>query len=171
MATSHHNKVKLKAAEIHSVEYIDKSLVITEGQPSAASPTISHSDKTWTIDLYCGRKASKPVAGQFVNISGGVGHLYSPQSISDDLPEDLNFYFGVRVGVKRHSVIDYVTLYLGQGSRLTNNNWWIGGQCVALKQKAIVVIPAATDDGSTQVFTINDIDSGFDRFVLDAWFT
>lgn len=125
MTSSHHNKVEIKADAIQSITYIDNSLVITSGQPSSPPPSVNHSCSTWTIDMECGRKGNSSVAGQFTNISGGVGHVFSPTAFSDESPADLNFYFGVKVGIQTEGTTNYVTLYLAQGHRAMRNNWWI----------------------------------------------
>ena len=116
----------------------------------------------------CGRKSDKSIAGQFTNIAGGVGHVFSPTAISDDSPSDLNFYFCVKATFSIASTKKEIYIYLAQGSRSLRNNWWIGGSNVAHNEDAILVI--TTPDGSNfktqQVFTIS---GGISDINLTAW--
>jgi hypothetical protein len=168
MTKSHSNEVKVKCSTITSVVYIDKSLVITSGQPSAPPPSISHSGDTWTITMECGRKGSGKVASQFTSTSGGVGKVISPTSMSDKSPDDLNFFFGVTVCFNVNNENFYTDIYLGQGHRSLRNNWWIGGENVAAQYNSmgIIVIPTIPSMEVNEVFSIT---GGISNFDLNRW--
>lgn len=166
MTSSHHNKVEIKSDAIRSITYIDGSLAITGDQPASPPPAISQSGSTWTIDMDCGRKGDSAVAGQFTNISGGVGHVVCPTSLSDASPSDLNFYFEVVVEFDVPDGVERITVFLGQGHRASRNNWWIGSRHIANGARPILVALSASTGDIRQVFTIN---GGISDFQLDAW--
>ena len=166
MPTSRSNKVKLKNETIDSINYIDKSLVITSGQPSTTPPKISNSGDTWTIEINCGRKGDSSVAKKFVSACGGSGHAYCPSSFMDNEPGKLNFYFGVRIGFKLGGTVYYEDIYLGQGHTGARNNWWIGGNNVAHDSKAILNIPSMPDGSLEEVYTIT---GGVSDFSFSQW--
>lgn len=166
MTSSHENEVKIKCDTIRSITYINGSFAITDGQPSSLPPSISQDGSTWTLKVDCGRKGSSSVAGQFTNISGGVGHVYSPEAISDASPTDLNFYFGVTLGIETKGITNYLTVYFGQGHRALRNNWWIGSPDVAKGSKPILTVLGTPDGETRQVYTIS---GGVSDFQLSPW--
>lgn len=168
MATSHSNKVSIKCNTITSISYIHESLVITNGQPSSPPPTISQSGDEWSVTMDCGRKGSSPVAGQYTNLCGGVGHITCPSAWSDTSPANLNFFFGTRVKFTINS-IDYTTnIYFGQGHVGVRNNWWIGGPNIAYSSSnALLVFFSPETNKVVQVYAIT---GGVSDFTLTAWF-
>lgn len=181
MTTSHSNKVKIKNSAIKSIQYVDNSFIITDGQPSSPPPSINQSGDTWTIDIECGRKGNSSVASQFVAISGGVGHVFSPSDNNDSTPDKLNFFFGIRVGFQLGDEMFYVDLYVGQGHQAwLRNNWWIGGRFIALHSEtfplpgrtdavlrfAVINIPAIPSGGIKEVYSIA---GGYSDFSLTPW--
>lgn len=166
MATSRSNKVKISNRSIISIEYIDNSLNITNGQPSTIPPSISQSGKDWTIEIKCGRKGSDGVASSFVSSCGGQGHLYSPGTFIDDKPGKLNFSFAVQVGFLIAGNNYYVELHLAQGHSGASNNWWIGGPCVAKSSSAILNIASIAGGDLIETYSIT---GGTSDFTLSPW--
>ncbi len=125
------NNFDLTNPQISSITYIDGSFVITSGEAFQLPPTFQRqgSSATWEFTVKADRKNSSPVADSFINASGGAGHQYADTFI-DEIPEELNFYFGTVVTFLIDGQSIPVTLYFGQGHRGTRNNWWIGGQGV-----------------------------------------
>ncbi len=137
--SSETNTVKVTGSMIQSINYIQNSLVITSGQPSSPPPSITQTGADWTITLKCGRKKSEPVATSFNATTGGTVHEYAPD-IDSDSPEELNFYFGVKVTMLSGGTSATTTLYLGQGSHGGTNNWWIGGNSIVNDGKPLLLI-------------------------------
>jgi hypothetical protein len=127
---------------------------ITEGQPLNVPPTIvqSGSGDTVTLDvtLEAGRSASGQTAVDFTSDSGGAGFVWSKGSVFDDTPGGLNFFFSLNVA----STLENFTVYLGQGSNLFGNNWWIGSPNLSQMQSS---------GGPVALLTLNDL-----KFVVSA---
>lgn len=126
------NEVTLIGSAIRSIEYIDGSAVITEGQDMSPPPTIAHRGDQWVITLEAGRKNSAAVANSFKEATGNdTVHRYAPDGGGDPAsPKELNFYYAVRMTLQVGAHTATTTLYIGQGHYGTTNNWWIGGNAV-----------------------------------------
>lgn len=168
MASSHDNQVTIKCGSISSISYISNSLVITGGQPSSPPPAISQSGDNWSITMKCGRKGSSTVGSQFTSKSGGIGHVISPYSWSDKSPSDMNFYFGVNVCFSIKNETFYTKLYFGQGHTGLRNNWWIGGENVAVQYNSvgIIAIPSGLGGEVNEVFSIT---GGVSNFIFNPY--
>lgn len=166
--SSHHNEVTLKADAITGVRYIDGSFAISSGQPSQVPPSITRDGPTWTIDAYCGRHKTEAVATGFNGLTGGASHLLGLLSTSDRQPAELNFYFGLIVDVKVGDDTFSLTLYTGQGSSGTRNNWWLGGGAL-VNHDGRALVPIVGPNGETrQVFSVSGSDAN--HFTLSPWF-
>lgn len=139
-ASSHDNTVKLTGSMIQAISYIQGSLVITTGQPSSPPPSITQTGADWKITLKCGRKKSKSVATSFIDTTGGSVHEYAPEGGGGGSPDELNFYYGVKVTIMSGSTPVTTTLYLAQGSHGSTNNWWIGGNSIINTGKPLLLV-------------------------------
>ena len=143
--TSHSNVVTLTdlSGIISSITYLDNSLVISEGQPASPPPSITMAQGVFKITLEAGRHKTTPVADSFNNLSGGRNNEYAPSGDSGT-PSQLNFFFGVVIEIVLPSSgsSGSVTVYLGQGSFGTTNNWWIGGSCISNFDQPLLVVTA-----------------------------
>ncbi|MBI2379502.1 MAG: hypothetical protein HYV16_01925 [Gammaproteobacteria bacterium] len=150
MTTKHENNVTLDAAEFQSLNYVDRSLVITEGQPADQPASITQQGSTWLVSINCGRKKSSEVASSWVKATGGANNSYAPDGGANPPPKELNFYYALKVTTKAGNA---ATLYLGQGSHGSTNNWWIGGaDVVAIDNKAVLAIGNGT---TRETFTLS----------------
>lgn len=125
------NTVTLNSSQIKSVNYVNNSLVVTEGQKSSPPPTISQTGSQWNITIDVDRKNSAQVASAFNESTGGRYNEYAPDGGSGGTPNELNFFFAVDVTFQVNSSQQVQTrLYLAQGHYSTTNNWWIGGNAI-----------------------------------------
>lgn len=165
--SSHHNVITIRGSSIASINY-NGTFAITHGQPSQVPPEIKQNGDTWTVDFYCGRKKSSPVANGFNGFTGGANHARNPYSSGDRTPAELNFYGGVNVGLKVGTIVYPVTLYLAQGSNVWGNNWWVGGKALAYKGSTPVIIPVVSLSGQIlEVFELKS--SSANTFSLTPW--
>jgi len=111
---------------IRSITYTDNTIMVTAGQPYKVPPGITASNGVYKITLEAGRSKSKPVADAFNSKSGGRPKEYAPHG-GGGTPDRLNFMFEVTIYFKTGGT---ASVYLGQGSINTVNNWWIGGKPV-----------------------------------------
>ena len=163
MTSSHSNTVTLESDQIESISYIDGTFVITDGQPYESGPTAKNKGKgVWEITVNCGRKKSDAVAQKFNSLAGGEYHEYAPKG-GGGTPDELNFMYAVQVTFKNAAPI---TLYLGQGSTMSRNNWWIGGANVVNDGKADLVL--ISNDQPVQVLRLSGGVSDFDFEVIAA---
>ena len=126
----HSNTVTIddKASKtIASISYVPGSLQISSGQPSQVPPLINVNNNVWEITLEAGRHKTLVVAMAFNNLCGGKGKEYAPSGGGGGTPKELNFFFGVILNFLNGAA---VTIYVGQGSYGTTNNWWIGGSAI-----------------------------------------
>lgn len=170
-ATIRTNEVKLTLDAIKSIYYIPNSLVVSEGQPFETPPAINPPTlpgSTWSIVLKAGRHKTSAVASSFIAISGGKGHVYSPDSSGTNTPDELNFYFAVQVNLELGGQSNSMTLYLGQGNHGTTNNWWIGGGSLARKSggRAVLIV---SEPGTADVVEVFDITGGVYDFGFSPW--
>lgn len=124
MVTKHRNEVLLDSELIKSATYIPDTAIATRGQPLDNEPEIKVSGGSVAIVMASGRKRSAPIAKRFIELSGGVGHMFSPFGGEAGYPKELNFMFGLHLEFMdgRKTII-----YLGQGGTKTlRNPWWIG---------------------------------------------
>ncbi|AOO83464.1 hypothetical protein [Bosea vaviloviae] len=165
------NIVLLSSEAIQNIVYIKGSLVFSDGMPHDLEPEIPKPTEggTWKLNMPGARVKTRPVAQSFKNICGGEDHLYKLEKIGDRSPEELNFYFGVVVTFLIGDETFNTNIYLGQGSWLLANNWWIGGGAIAAPDGKSAVLPLISPSGLTaQVFELGwHTDSGF---ALNAWF-
>lgn len=137
MTTNHNNSVTLESTQIQTITYIDGSFLITDGQPYESGPTAKNQGSgIWEITVTCGRKKSENVGEKFNALCGGEYHEYAPKG-GGGTPKELNFMFGMLVTFANAAPI---TLYFGQGSYSTTNNWWIGGQNVVNDGKPDLIL-------------------------------
>ena len=147
---------------ITSISFVSNSIMITQGQPSDSSATISQKNNVFEIELDAGRQKSDPVANQFNALSGGEVHEYAPSG-GGGTPDQLNFFFEVTLNFQASDgTTGSANVYLGQGSfGGTTNNWWIGGGIVynnngsaelhAPVGSNIVILPLSGDNESFKV--------------------
>jgi len=132
-AINHENSATLTSSDIKitSISYIQNSFNITAGQSFDLPPTFSvDAGGVWTMSINCGRNASTEVAAAFTNACGGIIHVDAPDG-GGGAPDDLNFFFGAVVTFQLDANTQVsTTLYFGQGSYFSTNNWWIGGNGV-----------------------------------------
>jgi hypothetical protein len=108
--------------------------VITPGQPATAPNVTANplpEDSAFTIEFEAGREGSSDVAQQFTNLCGGADHMWGIGASFDSTPGELNFYFGLLLQLQ--GVPGQLTIYLAQGS-VVSNNWWIGGDSIQAGQ-------------------------------------
>jgi phospholipase C len=115
---------------LSSISYVPNSLVISQGKSAKPPPTFQRSGNTFNITLEAEREKTSSVANAFNNACGGKSHEYAPDGNSTGVPEELNFYFAVTINLQTPNGATSVVAYLGQGSHSSNENWWIGGQCI-----------------------------------------
>lgn len=128
MPTIRENHVYIFSNEIENISYIPDSLHVSEGQPKESQPIIRKQPGAFMIVLHAGRHKTREVADTFISASGGEGHLFSPFSIMDTKPQELNFCFGLEIHWKTGKTS---RCYLGQGSTMGRNNWWVGSDTIA----------------------------------------
>ena len=107
--------------------------VITDGQPASppkVTPEPGPLATAFTIEFDAGRKGSSDVAQQFNTLCGGADHMWGIGATIDSTPSELNFYFGLILQLQGSPP---VTVYLAQGS-VVSNNWWIGGGDISADQ-------------------------------------
>src|ERR1043166_3203369 len=98
--------------------------VITPGQPATAPNVTANplpEDSAFTIEFEAGREGSSDVAQQFTNLCGGADHMWGIGASFDSTPSELNFYFGLVLQLQ--GVPGQLTIYLAQGSVVSNNGW------------------------------------------------
>jgi hypothetical protein len=105
--------------------------------------------------LQAGRHGTNEIANSFVDRCGGRTHVFSPDTPNTDRPAELNFYYGVSVGLRLGARSYSCELYFGQGHYSNTNNWWVGGPNVlrAPGGAALLVLTSDADE----------------RFTLDAF--
>ncbi len=142
--SSHDNTIKLHGDMIKEIEYVENSLVITDGQPSSPPPKIatpSGQDPNWSVTMKCGRKGSSGVANKFNSECGSKYHEYAPDHGSGGTPKELNFYFKVVLTVEINNQLYKVRdVRLAQGHYSTTNNWWIGSSNVFNDNKKVLIV-------------------------------
>lgn len=152
MVTLRDNYAYIRSDKIKTIEVVDDSWVVTEKQPVEPPPSIIKHDDQFVICFKSGRHKSGSVANGsngsngsngfngFNGATGGDGHVFSPFTMRDTHPAELNFYFGLAV----HWVSGGTTrLYLGQGSTMSRNNWWIGAHAMQVDNgRALIETPA-----------------------------
>src|SRR5579871_248804 len=128
-----------ESEQITGIAYVAGSLVITDGQPSEVPPTISLSERVYTITLNAGREGSASVAAAFNTQCGGIAKEWAPVTattpIQDDIPinlagipDKLNFMFAVILSFRFGGSAQ---IFLAQGHDVEqDNNWWIGGDSI-----------------------------------------
>jgi hypothetical protein len=126
------NSVLICGTNIYGLEYMADSFRITEGQIGQPPPTFAQTASGWNITIMANRQNSSPIADSFMNMTGGVDHVYSTYSVEDKSPAELNFYFGVYLNIEVNATFYSIPLYLGQGHTGLDNNWWIGGNAVCV---------------------------------------
>ncbi len=161
MSKSHNNKVTISCASIASIEYIDNSLIITEGQPSSLPLYIHQKGNDWIIEIKCGRKGSTGVSSAFTNQSGGQGHIFSPSCYLDEKPSKLNFSFSVQINFQIGGAFYHAKLNLAQGHTGASNNWWIGGHCMAKSNLGVLNLASAVGDKLIETYVISGGTSDF----------
>lgn len=163
MTSSHSNDVTLKSDLILAIDYIEGSFKISDGQPYESGPTAKNQgDGTWVITVNCGRHKTSEIADEFNAAAGGEYHEFAGFG-GGGTPDELNFMYGVQVTFKNAAPI---TLYLGQGSTMSRNNWWIGGANVVNDGKADLVL--ISNDQPVQVLRLSGGVSDFDFEVIAA---
>jgi phospholipase C len=106
---------------------------ITAKQPCSGPQTVSSNGAgVFTINLDAGRSKTSAVANVFNQLTGGSAHEFvcNPRG-GDSQPSELNFFFEVQLSIQTPSGQQILSVYLGQGSYVGGNNWWIGGSCVS----------------------------------------
>ena len=139
-----------KSNTLVGISYISNSLVISKGQPSEQPATISQSGQTFTITMKAGRHKTDAVANAFNSACGGATHEYAGYH-GKGTPGSLNFYFAVQMKFQSGSATAVATVYMGQGSKNSKNNWWIGGSIVNSAGKTPVMQLQIGD----QIVTLN----------------
>ena len=163
MTSSHSNSVTLKSDLIESIDYIEGSFVISDGQPYESGPTPKNlGGGEWEITVNCGRHKTSAVATDFNNACGGEYHEFAGYH-GGGTPDELNFMFGVTVTFSNATPI---TLYLGQGSSSSRNNWWIGGANVINDGKPDLIL--ISNNQPVQVLRLDGGVSDFSFAVIAA---
>lgn len=141
MASSHDNDIVINGGMVTAVQYVDNSLVISEGQPSSPPPSITQKGSKWTITMDCGRHGTSSVADSFNKYCGGKHHEYAPDGGGGGTPDKLNFYFRVNLTIELNGQsYDVNNVCLAQGHYATTNNWWIGGANVVKNGDASLIV-------------------------------
>ena len=117
-----------KSNTLVGISYISNSLVISKGQPSEQPATISQSGQTFTITMKAGRHKTDAVANAFNSACGGATHEYAGYHGGVRLDPELLFRRADEV--PSGSATAVATVYMGQGSKNSKNNWWIGSSIV-----------------------------------------
>jgi len=117
--------------EIKSIDSLPDKWAVSDGQPMEPPATVTQEGNQFLILFKAGRHKTPEVANQFHHGSGGDGHMFSPFTIKDTKPAELNFCFGLRIHWKSGEFSD---VYLGQGSTFGRNNWWIGSAAITYKE-------------------------------------
>lgn len=143
MTTKHHNVITLSANEINKITYIPNSFCISDGQPFDPAPVIKKNGGVWTIDMNCGRHKTMSVADRFIILCGGEDYIYNSKSYSR-IPEELNFYLGLKIQFSIGASSVDMNFYVAQGSNVIDNNWWIGSTGMARpRSDNPVIVPIA----------------------------
>lgn len=150
MPTIRDNYAYISSEEIEDISCMSGSWAVSEGQPMEPPPTIKREGGQFLILFQAGRHKTAEVANRFSNGSGGKDHLFTPFSITNTDPGELNFCFGLKVHWKSGETSD---VYLGQGSTMGRNNWWIGSNAITNKDGS------ATLQAGGDVFSITGYDS------------
>lgn len=176
LASERDNAVYLYSSNITAVAYLANTFSISSGQPSTLPPDISQEDDGgWKINVRCGRHKTSEMAQQFVNLCGGQDCIYNDEAWTDRTPSDLNFYLAFSVTFVTGRYSKSLILYLGQGSRGTSENWWIGSTALANKGSHPVIIPLVGFDVDEvtpltyQVFSIKY--KKWDEISFENWFS
>ena len=130
------NQVTITSSLITAMSF-NNFVDATPGQQPQIPPTVANNKGTWTITFKCGRKNSTGVATNFNKavtgtdtVGSAASHEYAPVG-GGGTPDELNFCFGMNVTLTVGSSTVQTVLYFGQGSTdLSQNNWWIGGNCI-----------------------------------------
>ncbi|MEY2505179.1 MAG: hypothetical protein QOG27_1459, partial [Verrucomicrobiota bacterium] len=130
---------------IKFISYLNDSLQISSGQPSKVPPSITVKNNVWGITLQAGRHPTSAVANSFNSLCGGKEKEYAPSGGGGGTPDELNFFFGISITFQ-NGVSG--TIYLGQGSYGTTNNWWIGGSPIFSQDKPRLEYP-----GGSMIYT------------------
>ncbi|WP_133491258.1 hypothetical protein [Alcanivorax sp. 24] len=163
MPTIRDNYAYISSEEIEDISCMSGSWTVSKGQPMDPPPTIKREGGQFLILFQAGRHKTTEVANKFSNDSGGRGHLFSPFSIMDEEPSQLNFCFGLRIHWKSGETSE---VYLGQGSTMGRNNWWIGSSAITNKngsatlqagENAFLITGYDTQKGSTS--SLEDVDA------------
>ncbi|KAF0808297.1 hypothetical protein A6D6_00006 [Alcanivorax xiamenensis] len=150
MPTIRDNYAYIHSNEIEKITALPDTWAVSEGQPMEPPPKVIAKGEQFLILFQSGRHKTGEVADKFSNDSGGRSHLFSPFSIMDEEPSQLNFCFGLRVHWKSGETSE---VYLGQGSTMGRNNWWIGSTSITNKNGS-AILQAGGD-----VFRITGYDS------------
>ncbi|HLJ65482.1 MAG TPA: hypothetical protein VKT70_15320 [Stellaceae bacterium] len=160
LAIKHHNIIELVSVEIASIEYLEGTFAISDGQSADLPPVIKKDGSKWSIDINCGRKKTAPVADAFIMLCGGSEYIYNYYASFDSVPSELNFYFAVKIVFDANGESKEFIIYLAQGSNTLGENWWIGGTAIANRGSNPVIIPIVGYDPdqktalSRQVYSI-----------------
>lgn len=128
MTTQHDNYAYIEGEDIQSISYLPNTAMVSDGQPMETPPEIRSEGNQFIIILKAGRKKKDKVAEKFIGNSGGSGHMFSPFALKDKQPKELNFLFGLKIHWKNGETVD---VYLGQGSTVSRNNWWMGSKSIS----------------------------------------
>lgn len=156
MATIRDNTVTIESSKIQSVTYAGIA-VVSLGQPMEPPPTINNQGATQVITFRAGRHKTYEVADGFNAVCGGASHEFCPSSLGAAEPDELNFYFSIKINWAWGGGTE---LYLGQGNN-GSNNWWIGGNSVqTVNGQGRLVVP---DGNNPRTFILS---GGVSSFVL-----
>jgi len=131
MTTKHDNEFTVICSSITNISYIANSAVVSSGQPYDTPPVIQNKGNgEWKIIFKSGRHKTKSVSESFKSIVGNTPFAMITASSGDKTPEELNFFFGLNLSVKlpNGGALDTLPIYLGQGSNVSHNNWWLGAR-------------------------------------------
>ena len=157
MTSSHSNDVTLNSDLIENIEYIDGTFLISDGQPYESGPTPKDlGTGVWQVTVNCGRHKTSDVADAFDEACGGQYHEFAGYH-GGGTPDELNFMYGLKITFANAAP---VTLYLGQGSSSSRNNWWIGGANVINDGKPDLIL--ISNDLPVQVLRLSGGVSNFD---------
>jgi hypothetical protein len=128
MVEKHDNEFTLTCSEITSIEYRTNRAYVSTGQPFDVPPEISRKGSEWKIIFKSGRHKTSAVSKSFMAAAGGSKLSVITSASGDKTPEELNFYFGLKISIetRKDGRLDDVLVYLGQGSYASTNNWWFG---------------------------------------------
>lgn len=136
MATLHDNYAYIDSDKIQQIEVVKNTWMVTEGQPIDPPPDIRKKNNEFLICFKSGRKKSQTVAHEFNGETGGAGHVFSPFTMGSARPAELNFCFGLAL---QWASGGSTTIYLGQGSTMSRNNWWIGADAIEVHNETATI--------------------------------